>query len=136
MKAWENVRIVMIANKLRMFYGHPVYLVGSAIDKEFPRDVDLVIELPDKEFVTRYAWNVKGFNDTIKVTEIINNWINSVVHGINCDDVVWNWGQDCSKKSLQAIEFCQYNIDFKVHPVSYCKQFFDTNPKKKVDTGK
>ena len=36
-------------------YGAQVYLVGSALDKTEPRDIDLAIVLPLAEFETRYG---------------------------------------------------------------------------------
>jgi hypothetical protein len=43
----ETHSLVRFANKMCGFYGHPVYLVGSQLTSETPRDVDLVCVIPD-----------------------------------------------------------------------------------------
>jgi len=36
--------------------GHPVYLVGSALTKHTPRDIDLAIIIPHEEYMEKYGF--------------------------------------------------------------------------------
>jgi hypothetical protein len=43
------------ANQIAARFAAPVYLVGSALREEYPRDVDIRIVLTDADFVQRYG---------------------------------------------------------------------------------
>jgi len=43
------------ANQMAARFNAPVYLVGSALTEEHPRDVDVRIVLPDEAFLQRYG---------------------------------------------------------------------------------
>lgn len=86
----SNHKLVIWANQIRGFYGHPVYLVGSqTTGKENPRDVDVVCGIPDSEFTLRYG--------------DINEWLEEGVTG-QWTDVRWKWADDCSKRSIDGME--------------------------------
>lgn len=63
------------AKKTAQEIGYPIYLVGSTLYKEIPRDFDIVIVIPEKEFeemfrqMTEENWRqvlVDSFNKYIK----------------------------------------------------------------------
>jgi len=78
--------------------GYPIYLVGSTLYKEVPRDFDIVVVIPQKEFEERFG----------KLTE--NNWKEALVNSFNFY-VGEYW--DC-KETLG--ECGRVPLDFKVYP--------------------
>ena len=71
-------------------FGGPVYLVGSALTKENPRDVDIRIVIPDHDFFNRYDRLASDFytdrgpiwvEDVAKLgRDLLRTW-----HGLNLD---------------------------------------------------
>jgi len=47
LREWANVASQEI--------GYPIYLVGSTLHKEVPRDFDIVVEIPQKEFEEKFG---------------------------------------------------------------------------------
>lgn len=92
------------ANQIAARFGHPIYLVGSALTEDRPRDVDIVCVLPDDEFRNRYG------GDYVEVTRLGPVPDGSPQH---------RWCADVGKLSRQA---CRYhptaNVDFKVQDES------------------
>jgi hypothetical protein len=43
------------AKKTAQELGYPIYLVGSVLQKEVPRDFDVVMTIPEKEFEERFG---------------------------------------------------------------------------------
>lgn len=43
------------AKKTAQEIGYPIYLVGSTLQKEVPRDFDVVVAIPHKEFEERFG---------------------------------------------------------------------------------
>lgn len=78
--------------------GYPIYLVGSTLYKEVPRDFDIVIEIPQEEFENRFG----------KLKE--NNWKEILVNSFNSYvKEYWN----CE----EALGKCGFvPLDFKVYP--------------------
>ena len=117
----SNHKLVIWANQIRGFYGHPVYLVGSqTTGKENPRDVDVVCGIPDSEFTLRYG--------------DVNEWLEQGATG-KWTDVRWNWADDCSKRSIDGMECTGFLIDFKVQPMAQFNGFAHI-PKIRLDTKK
>lgn len=87
------------ANQMAARYGHPVYLVGSALVEDNPRDVDLAVVLPDEEFKNRFGGT---YNEAMRL-------------GPTPEGPQPRWCAEVAKLSRQA---CRYhpgaNIDFKV----------------------
>lgn len=83
----------------RRYFGYPVYLVGGALidqDRE-PRDIDLIIILPDREF----RWLYGTYDD----------W----VMGRAWPNATWlMWARDCAKQSHGLSEHARRMIDFRV----------------------
>lgn len=117
----EN-KLVRWANRMRSYYGHPVYLVGSQLtDKKTPTDVDVVCIIPNDEFELRFCeiglWHQEG--GTFMYTE----------------EGRWKWSDRCVKDTLDGMRFTGLNIDFKVYPKAYDLAYpLDKFPKLKLDT--
>lgn len=78
------------ANNLVGRYGAPVYLVGSALTAEVPRDIDIRIVLPDEEISRLYGsglpitrsekrgelelWEWRRLRDNLKQSRALRNW--------------------------------------------------------------
>jgi hypothetical protein len=78
--------------------GYPIYLVGSTLYKEVPRDFDIVITIPVKEFEVMFG----------ELTE--TNWANVLVKSSN-HYVKEYW--DCE----ETLGECGHvPLDFKVYP--------------------
>jgi hypothetical protein len=115
--------LIKWANSLRAYYGHPVYLIGSQITGALnPRDVDVIVAIPDQEFNLRYG-------DTEK-------WKTEVASGMY-SDIVWKWSDDRVKRSLAGMKNTGLNIDFRVQPQSHFDAFSNLHkswPPVKLDT--
>lgn len=119
----EASLIVRWANLIRAFYGHPVYLVGSSLTKENPRDCDVVCVIPDEEFILRY-----GVDD-------VKQWGFRYRSGsFDLHESCWKWADDVVHKSLQGMRFTRKYIDFKVFPESYDLEHFKEFQKLKLDS--
>ena len=129
----ETHSLVRFANKMCGFYGHSVYLVGSQLTSDNPRDVDLVCILPDEEFKLRYFPDWWEGNDKLK--EEIEKFFLGIHTGIHSQEQ-WDWYEDMNKKSLFGMKSLHIPIDFKVYPKTYVDQHFLDNPKLKLDTKK
>lgn len=127
----ETHPLVRFANKMCGFYGHPVFLVGSQLDSETPRDVDIVCEIPDDQFKSRYFsdwWNAE-----LSVAQEVEKFFLGVHTGVHTEEH-WNWYEDMLKKSLLGMKTLHIPIDFKVYPKSYSENNFQDKPKLRLDT--
>lgn len=113
--------LVRWANLTRGFYGHTVWLVGSQLFKDDPRDVDMAVYLPDEEFCLRYG-----------VTDL-ESWLKNFNWGV-FEASHWAWADDMVKKSLHGMRFTSLPIDLKVLPQTYIDRFFPNCDKIQVDT--
>jgi len=96
-----------------LFFGLPVYLVGSALTDPDPRDVDLVIPMPEDLFLAAY-------NDGRP--EDLGAW-QSGLRDPNPPAMWRRWARDCAKASRLATMFCGRRVDFKVQPQRYFDSF-------------
>lgn len=130
----DTNRLVRYANKMRGFYGYPVYLVGSAlINEKTARDFDLVCVIPDQEFITRYAYDELALHKDDEIPKVIESWNLGVNDGLS-SDVFWRWSDDCKKKSLAGTRYVRKYIDFKVLPISHDLQQYEKHSKLRLDT--
>ncbi len=127
----ETSSLVRFANKMCGFYGHPVYLVGSQLTSESPRDIDVVCELPDPEFKLRFFpdW----WDSDLSEKQEIEKFFLGIHSGLHKTEH-WNWYEDNLKKTLFAMKMLHIPIDFKVYPKSYCEDNFKDKPKMRLDT--
>lgn len=88
------------ANQLAGRFGHPVYLVGSALEQgEEARDVDVVVILPKEEFWGRYGTG-SGHES------VDPDWSEGSLQ----------WARDMGKLASYAARTLQLNIDLKAQP--------------------
>jgi hypothetical protein len=106
-----------------LFFGLPVYLVGGAITDPDPRDVDLVIPMPEDLFLAAY-------NDGRH--EDLGAW-QSGLRDPNPPRMWRRWARECAKSSRAATMFCGRRVDFKVQPQRYFDSF--TGPRIRLDCG-
>jgi hypothetical protein len=95
------------------YYGCPVYLVGSALDKTYPRDVDVVIVVPDDLFLAMYGGSKARDNN-----ETISTWIDCVnSYDTSKSSVLWSyWSRDIEKQGKELTYLCGLQVDFKTQP--------------------
>lgn len=111
------------ANLTRSFYGHPIWLVGSQLYKDNPRDVDIVCWIPDDEFCFRYGVN----------PEHLHQWNLNVVQGV-FEPSHWAWSDDNHKKGLHGMRYTGLPIDFKVMSQSFADMYHLGCTKIQLDT--
>jgi hypothetical protein len=107
------------ANSLRAFYGLPVYLCGSILERSNYRDVDIRIEMPDDLFNVRFG--------------LVKLWIEEGATG-NYTNLRWKWSEECVDKTQKGWNDTLMNIDFQIYPKSYCEAMFKDKKKFKLDT--
>ena len=88
------------------YYGAPVYLVGSAVTSDDPRDLDLVVILPDDLFVAAY-----GDRGT---KQALNQWR----YGPSLDPAdppaIWRrWARDVARQGATLTAEFHTAVDFK-----------------------
>ena len=125
LKKEEFAELQKWANGIRGYYGAPVYLVGSVLQKKDYRDVDIRIILSDYEFGCRYGTPRQALVST-------QEWIDASATG-NWTKVRWKWSDDCVKRTRIAWRDTNLNIDFQVYPESFAKMY-EHQPKLQIDT--
>lgn len=95
------------------YYGAPVYLVGSAVTSADPRDLDLVVILPDDLFVCCYGDRGEA--------QALNVWRYGPGHPDRTEPPpIWmRWARDVAKQSAQLTAEMHRAVDFKVQ----CERF-------------
>lgn len=105
------------ANSVVARYGHPVYLVGSAIDALDAyalRDVDVVCVLPDAEFVARFGGHWTHAQSPLP------------------DPVSSRWAAEVGKLSRQS-GLRNINLDFKVQCDEWVEHRHKGKPRVRID---
>lgn len=98
-------------------YGHPVYLVGSALETQNfygLRDIDIVVVLPDDEFEKRFG----------------KDW--EYTQG-GCSRAMSRWAREVGKLSAQAARTYPFNFDLKVQSESWMKARHADKPRLRID---
>ena len=117
----ENIKQLLpflkrIANQLYGYYGGPVYLVGSALTDENPRDIDIKVVVSRKDF-ERLFGNYDHFAVEYSTGEF--------------GDVAWKWVDDRLKRCRILSEEIGQNIDFGC----YSEEMWRTDfPYLRIDT--
>lgn len=92
------------ANQIAARYAHPVYLVGSALTEEAPRDHDVVVVLPDELFRNRFGGS---YSDCVRLGPVPPGGPQDI------------WAREVAKITLQAMRYHPgARIDFKVQDES------------------
>lgn len=82
--------------------GYNVYLVGSALVKHTPRDIDLVIIIPYEKYVSNYKKGVYEIKD-------LENSFGAILGNA--------WYKEFENiKPLEMLKFKDYKIDLKICP--------------------
>ena len=108
---WCVERVQIQANSLSArYYGCPVYLVGGALTSRNPRDVDLVIPIPNDLFVAMYGQP----GDTNNPANVIER---DFLGGFYLATPIWRrWARDCAKQGRLLTMQCERAVDFKTQP--------------------
>lgn len=106
------------------YFGLPVYIVGGALTDPNPRDVDIVIPMPDDLFLAAYGDS--------KVFDMVR-W-ESGMRDANPPAMWLRWARDCAKQSRAMTMFCARVVDFKTQPETYFKTF-EGKPRVRLDCG-
>lgn len=94
------------------YYNCEFYLVGSAQTNSNPRDIDIIVKVPDDLFHCMY-----GNYGTLK--ETIENW-SIAIDKWDFSSNVWKlWAKDISKQGRELTMFVGRQVDFKTQPASY-----------------
>jgi len=95
------------------YFGCPVYLVGGALRDDDPRDIDLVVAMPDELFVCSYGdhpWQTGATHREIDAWETSKDDANPAP--------IWRrWARDCAKQSRALTLSIARAADFKVQPI-------------------
>ena len=103
------------------YYGLPVYLVGGALTDPDPRDLDIVIPVPNDLFLAMYG----------DPEDTTNGWVDG--RRTSQPPPMWlRWAKDCAKQGRELTLFCRRAVDFKTQPKSYFDTFED-KPKRRLD---
>jgi hypothetical protein len=131
----ETHPLVRFANKMCGFYGHPVYLVGSQLTSDNPRDVDVVCIMSDEDFKMRWFPDAApaSNNEAGALQELIDRFYLGIHTGIHRDEH-WYYYSDMVKKSLFGTKATYLPIDFKVEAKSYADTHYKDKPILRLDT--
>ena len=110
----KRTDLINWAYEMRERYNAPVYLVGSALRKRDPRDIDIRIRMTNRDFGIRYG----GLNWQIAAAL----WIVEGKTG-HWGRTRWKWARECGNATFDAWDRLQLNIDFQVYPASYWREY-------------
>ena len=118
MNRWWTHALENWANQISARFGHPVFLVGSAIEKGVnARDVDVVCIVPDEEFIKCYG-PLKGSY------ALTSEW------GAKTRTL---WAE-VGKLSAVGRRLTGLPIDFKVQSMAEVYELFRDRPAVRLDT--
>lgn len=107
------------ACQMAVRFGVPVYLVGSALVDDNPRDIDLSIVLPDEDFTARYG--------------DVQRW-DSEMWGIAWGAERQRWAEDQIKLARHLVAAYKMNIDLKIEPLFRAAAIYQGKPRVRLDT--
>lgn len=107
------------ACQMAVRFGVPVYLVGSSLTDDNPRDVDLSIVLPDDEFTARYG-DVQRWD--------YETW--GIAWGEECQ----RWAEDQVKLTRHLVKGYRMNVDLKIEPLFRAQAIYQGKPRVRLDT--
>jgi hypothetical protein len=100
-------------------FGVPVYLVGSTLTEDNPRDTDISIVLPDEEFAARYgdvqAWDCE-------------------MYGTEWGDGRQRCAEDQVKLTRHLVTGYRLNVDLKIEPLFRAEAIYQGKPRVRLDT--
>ena len=103
------------ANQIAARFGAPVYLIGSSLTEDHPRDVDIVVILQDIDFNARYGsdWDWQT---------MLPDWSEGALR----------WAADCAKLAQRVARAYNINVDFKVQPETFARHR-ENKPRLRLD---
>lgn len=107
------------------YFGLPVYLVGGALRDLDPRDLDVVIPVPDDLFRAMHG-------DPFGKVDLAR-W-SSGLRSANPPAFWRRWARDCAKQSRVMTLFCGRAVDFKTQPQGHFDTYAD-QPRIRLDCG-
>jgi hypothetical protein len=107
------------ACQIAIRFGAPVYLHGSVLDSDEPRDVDVSVVLPDAQFEARYG-SVAQWDTDRWATEM-----SAVTQRVASDQV---------KLGAWMVTAYRLNVDFKIVPASHITAKHADKPRVRLDT--
>lgn len=103
---WETfLKLIKVSNDIYNQCGHPVYLVGSALYKEKPRDIDICIIIPHQKYEELYGTLIlPDIKEPKEYNKCLSEYLNNVfIKNSKYYFMLWDILED-------------YNFDFKVYP--------------------
>lgn len=85
------------------YYGAPVYLIGSAVTRDDPRDIDLLVVLPGDLFVASYG-------DPGDTLDAFRRSLGEKV----VPNIYRRWARDCATQGARLALDLKRAVDFKV----------------------
>lgn len=108
-----------------VYFGCPVYLVGGALRSNDPRDVDLVVVLPDDLFVACYADG--GAHSPERTAKHIEEWTDLHNGFPRSVTRLWErWAVDCAKHNRALTLVAHRRVDLKTQPATYAATLGDS----------
>jgi hypothetical protein len=120
-------RISRHGNALSMrYHGSPVFLVGGALSDPDPRDVDVVVLMPDELFWCAYGWpdgdpaaGIEAWDAGHRLLDPPRIW--------------WRWARDCTKQSLWLTkQIGGPLVDFKTLPVDWAVRRYKSQKRHQI----
>jgi len=93
--------LVKWAKKIKMIYGHPVYLVDDAMKENKPRNIDILCVISDDEFSKIY--NIRHHIKDHIAKKLIGDW----------DSSHWVWSADVIERIFEGWRETGENLNFK-----------------------
>jgi hypothetical protein len=100
-------------------FGAPVYLVGSTLTEENPRDTDISIVLSDEEFAARYG-DVQAWDREM--------------YGIEWGAGRQRWAEDQIKLTRYLVTGYRLNVDLKIEPLFRAEAIYQGKRRVRLDT--
>jgi hypothetical protein len=111
--------------------GTEVYLVGSALVKEHPVDVDVSIILPDATFIQRYGVSfVQGKSETNE--DRVRDFF-ALQYDPNWPVELRRWGRETAKVTGHLDVFTGIAVDLKIQAASHAARWYAHKPRLRLD---
>ena len=110
----------------KLYFGLPVYLVGGALTDPDPRDIDVVVVIPDNLFVLTYG-DRECFQKDGHILAI-SQWTGDN-HDPNPEKLWRRWALDCAKHNRKLTANCHRRVDFRTQPQSHAEAVYADKPR-------
>lgn len=107
-------KLKKFTDKLKKKHKSSIYLVGSALTKRKPRDIDVAMVISDSEFERQF-----GSVEIYDLEQETGEW----------SLISWNWSKACIRIWKHFCKSTGMNIDFKIYSYSYDRKHFTDKPK-------